>query len=180
MKNTIFLLVTLFSMSSSLFAQANETVYTIASNTYFNDYFETPMAFTNSQNIAINGIIEAETSIRIFPSNNQSILIKPIEENLNGREILSGGTTAVRTSSGAPSRISLFPNPATSQITFIHSNQNVKNYKVFNLFGILLINQNLNMTNTATIDINNLVQGTYILKLTLETEQQVNLFFIKN
>ena len=68
--------------------------------------------------------------------------------------------------------ITIFPNPTSGFVTIQNkSNDNLKNVEVYNAAGQLIKNFNLNNGfNKASLDMSQLANGTYILKVKSETE----------
>lgn len=65
------------------------------------------------------------------------------------------------------SKITFFPNPATTQIQ-IKSSNTIENVKIYNLNGQLLLSEN----NTKTIDISTLSKGMYFIEV-IDNQQQI-------
>jgi hypothetical protein len=63
--------------------------------------------------------------------------------------------------------IGLYPNPAHSFITVSHRNQAVLSYEILDLTGRKLRNVNVVNSKTVTIPVENLLPGTYLIRLTL-------------
>lgn len=66
---------------------------------------------------------------------------------------------------------SIYPNPATSNITIASStNKNVENIKVYSILGKTLINQSANNSSKYELDISNLITGIYFIEVTTENK----------
>lgn len=67
--------------------------------------------------------------------------------------------------------IQVYPNPTSGFVTIQNSkNTSLKNVEVYNAAGQLIQNFNVNNVNKASLDMSQLVNGTYILKVNSETE----------
>lgn len=65
----------------------------------------------------------------------------------------------------------LYPNPATSNLTIINNQIAIKNYQLFDVLGRLIIQKNDINRNSENISIENLAQNTYILKIVFENNK---------
>lgn len=72
--------------------------------------------------------------------------------------------------------LSFFPNPTTGQLNF-SSNNDVKNIEIYNIQGQMVYNKSKISTNN--LDVSNLSQGVYFMKLNLDNGSQETLKFIK-
>jgi hypothetical protein len=159
-------------------------------NTY--EYNTYPLKITNTQNISISGTFESDISVSIAPLIGYSIVLKPLSTNqpYSSNLILLPGndTTSVKIKrqgtgdrSTTPSNIILFPNPVQTVLNFSVSNNLVSSFEIYNLNGILQNSQTINPpVASSAINVNNLIQGTYILKLNLTNGNQLTIQFIKN
>lgn len=65
----------------------------------------------------------------------------------------------------------LYPNPATSNLTITNNQIAIKNYQLFDTLGRLIIQKNDINRNTEIISIENLALNTYILKIVFENNK---------
>ncbi len=65
----------------------------------------------------------------------------------------------------------LYPNPATSNLTIINNQIAIKNYQLFDALGRLIFQKNDINRNSENISIENLAQNTYILKIVFENNK---------
>jgi len=61
-------------------------------------------------------------------------------------------------------KLTVFPNPATTSLTVLSTNQPITTITITNLFGQTIYASNYN-TQTATIDVSNLPFGMYLIKI---------------
>ncbi|MBO6200484.1 MAG: T9SS type A sorting domain-containing protein, partial [Chryseobacterium sp.] len=67
--------------------------------------------------------------------------------------------------------IQVFPNPTSGFVTIQNkNNSNLKNVEVYNVAGQLIQRFNVNNVKNASLDMSQLLNGTYILKVNSETE----------
>ncbi len=67
--------------------------------------------------------------------------------------------------------IQVFPNPTSGLVTILNNkNTSLKNVEVYNVAGQLIQKFNVNNVNKASLDMSQLLNGTYILKVNSETE----------
>lgn len=66
--------------------------------------------------------------------------------------------------------IQVYPNPTSGFVTIQNKNSNLKNVEVYNVAGQLIQRFNVNNVKNASLDMSQLLNGTYILKVNSETE----------
>lgn len=67
--------------------------------------------------------------------------------------------------------ITVFPNPTSGFVTIQNSkNSNLKNVEIYNVAGQMIQKFNINNAKNASLDMSQLLNGTYILKVNSETE----------
>jgi len=112
------------------------------------------IANSNPTELSINvtvpttGIINNTTSDVIF-------------DNLIVRAVATS-TLSLDNVQNVDKKISLFPNPTTNNINIL-SNENIKNIKIMDVNGRVIINQITSNTDTLNMDVSNLKSGVYII-----------------
>ncbi|HAP96439.1 MAG TPA: hypothetical protein DCP54_11985, partial [Chryseobacterium sp.] len=67
--------------------------------------------------------------------------------------------------------ISVYPNPTSGFVTIQNkNNSNLKNVEVYNVAGQLIQRFNVSNAKNASLDMSQLTNGTYVLKVISETE----------
>jgi Secretion system C-terminal sorting domain len=190
-KCTILFFLFSFSFHNAIAQKLTETatqVKLLLVSDYKNEIksFYKPLTITNSETAIISGDFSS-IAVNIVPTSGYSIIIKPLVaiSSPTGR-IMRLGTSSIRASAKRSSPVrkpqekpNIYPNPVTTDLNFSSPDDYVISYQVFDLLGNLLLSANIIPTTLGSIDVSNLAQGMYLLKLTLQ-HQNVNLQFIKN
>jgi hypothetical protein len=83
--------------------------------------------------------------------------------------VLSGNFWMPNLTTDVPSlgipALKLYPNPASTNIT-IEGIKNIENIEIVGISGNILLSKNINSIDKVTLDINQLAQGTYLVKVT--------------
>jgi hypothetical protein len=163
--------------------QINNVINITLSSDYNDQTWSNLLAtnITNSQTITISGIFASDVAVNIIPKGINSIIIKHNYSITNKAE----GTTVIRPKSNSgpvkgPVSISLYPNPVQSNLNFTCADLLVTSYQIYDLNGLLKINQTITATNSGSIDVNSLTAGNYILNLQLQNNSFIRIQFIKN
>jgi hypothetical protein len=80
----------------------------------------------------------------------------------------------------AGSELSLYPNPANSQLFINHGNTPIQTVAIYDMVGRLLKTENVNLKSQIAIDISNLQAGLYVVKVTSATGVQVRKLVIND
>lgn len=184
--------ITLFAIiifNCNSFAQlTNEIVLNLSSDLIDEvNYFTNPVKIMSTQTIFISGVFSSASYVRITPQGNNSILIKPL--TTANRSILDpngdGTTTIIKIkplSGGGgqpPTTITIYPNPVQTDLTYSITNSLVSSYEIYNMSGVLMVTQLTTPSNTGLINVSNLTNGIYILKLDVTNGQQISIQFNK-
>jgi hypothetical protein len=151
-----------------------------------------PLKISNTANVNISGLFQSDYYVSIKPISGFDIIIipdglmpntlKPILPIFPNPPVTIIRSTRIDGDGTGPKQASakIYPNPVQKDLTFTVSNNLVNAYSVYDLSGTLKLFQDIKPTNTANINVGNLVSGNYILKLNLTDGKQLSIQFIKN
>jgi hypothetical protein len=180
------IIITHLKINAQTSTQVNNVINITLSSDYNNQTWSNELALniTNSQTIVISGKFYSDVAVNIIPKGTNSIIIKPMDYDYfitNKAE----GATVVRPKANSgpvkgPVSISLYPNPVQSNLNFTCADLLVTSYQIYDLNGLLKINQTITATNSGIIDVSGLTAGNYILNLQLQNNSFIRIQFIKN
>lgn len=185
--------ITLFAIiifnCNSVAQLTNEIILNLSSDLIDEvNYFTNPVKIINTQTIFISGVFTSTSYVRITPQGNNSILIKPL--TTANRTVFDpngdGTTTIIKTkppsgNGGIPSTtVTIYPNPVQTDLNYSITNSLIFSYSIYDMSGTLLHTQPVTPSNTGVINVSNLTNGNYILKLNITNGQQISIQFNKN
>ncbi len=94
-----------------------------------------------------------------------------LDNNLASSWIATTSTLSNSFANSYENATTLYPNPATSNLTITNNQIAIKNYQLFDTIGRLIIQKNDINSNSENISIENLAQNTYILKIVFENNK---------
>lgn len=94
-----------------------------------------------------------------------------LDNNLASSWIATTSTLSNSFANSYENATTLYPNPATSNLTITNNQIAIKNYQLFDALGRLIIQKNDVNSNIETIAIENLAQNTYILKIVFDNNK---------
>lgn len=101
--------------------------------------------------------------------------VNQVSSMVSGMAFSLYGSNALATSEVSRSKVTVYPNPATDQLTVTHNDKKLKQATVFSADGKLL------QSSTSTlIDVKKLAVGQYIIKVDFQDGTSTSVKFIKN
>ncbi len=192
-KTRLLLQLLIFANYFSFSQSTSEIEITLSTNSFFNtENFIDPVKITNTETVLVSGEFTSQNYIRVVAIPNKSIIFKPTSTSPAAPRLSSNPLPDVSTGIKVkppgggggglppPPTLNIYPNPVQTDLNFSISNNTVTGYSIYNLNGILQLSQTITPTSTGTINVANLTNNTYILRLNISTGQQVSIHFIKN
>lgn len=205
MKKTTFFLILNLAISNlcigqSLIMNNGKTYITVSMDLEdANIEIGTPIEITNSSTVKIsgdfftNGYYNTQTQesydIVIVPKPNTSIaVVEPeLTTDTGGGSIVlppKNGTTVIRTSGGTVGisnnpRVVVFPNPVKNEFNIESSEVAIVSYLIFDFNGNLIQTNQFNRENELKLNLENLSNGKYLLKLSFENGRSKSVQFLK-
>lgn len=119
----------------------------------------------NFSSLPLTGLTAGETLyIRVWSNGNA----------VNGDFQIGAWSTPLSVNNANASVIGLYPNPAQTKLT-IKTTENIKSVAVYSVLGQLVKTES-----SKTVDVADLSNGTYLLRVTLENGKVISEKFIKN
>lgn len=149
-------------------------------------YYEDEIMVLSTQDVNVSGEFSSDDSVVIIPKNSYSIVLLPIDNSNNRNTFQNGTTTVITAKSGGFGRpyspqVSIYPNPVHSDLTFNSPESKIIAYSIYDQTGATIMSSSIIPSNIYTINVSNLINGIYILKLNMENGSSLSTIqFIKN
>lgn len=182
-----FLLISLLTFSINTCAQASESsIIGNKTSSFLSFYNQDVIITTENADTEFSGIIQFlsnEGGVRIIPTENFKIIIKPlIRDENSATEFESDGTTIGSRKNGSENRdkyLKIYPIP-TNQYINILSDVEICKYEIYEMNGFLKYQKTFNCIKNSQINVSFLPKGNYILVLETKNTHRITKYFIKN